>query len=450
MSSDSQATIARHSRARASKPCATADAREIGRISRDRVADDLRNVVDRVLRCVERRYNRCQEVGPRASRVRRSRPLSVCGRRAAPLEVRPCPISLDFVALSLLPVRWWRRRRRARCAPATPPGAVLDRLVAERADRDAPGDAPTLRRARPPRRSRAAAPRHRARRRGATPRIRPRSPRSSIRRRCSGRAATLAALARPAVAIVGSRAASPYALAVAERLAADLAARGVVVVSGLARGVDSAAHRGALAAGGVDGRRARLRRRRHLSAPSTRRSRDAIDASGRGRQRARAGHAAAAAVLPAAQPHHQRAVARGRGHRGGREERVAHHRAMRARAGARRAGRARQRPERPQPRRPRAAAGRCKDCGVRGRYPGGAGRGRAPAGHRRRTAESRRRPDPMLACLPPGEAVRSGRDCRAIRASTPRGCCRGCSSWNCRGSCGASAAAGSCGFDRSC
>ena len=54
------------------------------------------------------------------------------------------------------------------------------------------------------------------------------------------------ALHRPAVAIVGSRAASPYALAVAERLASDLALRGVVVVSGLARGVDSAAHRGAL------------------------------------------------------------------------------------------------------------------------------------------------------------------------------------------------------------
>jgi DNA processing protein len=51
------------------------------------------------------------------------------------------------------------------------------------------------------------------------------------------------------VAIVGSRAGSPYALAVAERLAADLAARGVVVVSGLARGVDSAAHRGALKTG---------------------------------------------------------------------------------------------------------------------------------------------------------------------------------------------------------
>src|ERR1019366_3635181 len=58
------------------------------------------------------------------------------------------------------------------------------------------------------------------------------------------------ALTRPAVAIVGSRAGSPYALAVAEQLAVDLSARGVVVVSGLARGVDSAAHRGALGGAG--------------------------------------------------------------------------------------------------------------------------------------------------------------------------------------------------------
>jgi DNA processing protein len=59
----------------------------------------------------------------------------------------------------------------------------------------------------------------------------------------------VAAFEPPAVAIVGSRAGSPYALAVAERLGADLTARGVVVVSGLARGVDSAAHRGALTVG---------------------------------------------------------------------------------------------------------------------------------------------------------------------------------------------------------
>ncbi|HEU4439919.1 MAG TPA: DNA-processing protein DprA [Methylomirabilota bacterium] len=53
-----------------------------------------------------------------------------------------------------------------------------------------------------------------------------------------------------AVALVGSRRATPYGLAVAETMAADLAARGVTIVSGLARGVDSAAHRGALRVGG--------------------------------------------------------------------------------------------------------------------------------------------------------------------------------------------------------
>ncbi|HEY3093159.1 MAG TPA: DNA-processing protein DprA [Vicinamibacterales bacterium] len=59
----------------------------------------------------------------------------------------------------------------------------------------------------------------------------------------------LDALTAPAVAIVGSRAASPVAIETATRIATDLASRGVTVVSGLARGVDSAAHRGALQTG---------------------------------------------------------------------------------------------------------------------------------------------------------------------------------------------------------
>ena len=60
-----------------------------------------------------------------------------------------------------------------------------------------------------------------------------------------------AILARPSVAIVGSRAASPYAVAVAERLACDISGCGVAVVSGCARGVDAAAHRGALGGEGA-------------------------------------------------------------------------------------------------------------------------------------------------------------------------------------------------------
>ena len=60
---------------------------------------------------------------------------------------------------------------------------------------------------------------------------------------------SLDCLKQPAVAIVGSRAASSVAIETARRLATDLAALGLTVVSGLARGVDSAAHRGALETG---------------------------------------------------------------------------------------------------------------------------------------------------------------------------------------------------------
>lgn len=57
-------------------------------------------------------------------------------------------------------------------------------------------------------------------------------------------------LAKPRVAIVGSRKASGYGRAVTERLAQELAQAGVVIISGLAIGIDSIAHRAALAAGG--------------------------------------------------------------------------------------------------------------------------------------------------------------------------------------------------------
>jgi DNA processing protein len=55
----------------------------------------------------------------------------------------------------------------------------------------------------------------------------------------------------PAVALVGSRRASSYGLEVARGLARDLSACGVPVVSGMALGIDSAAHEGALEGGGV-------------------------------------------------------------------------------------------------------------------------------------------------------------------------------------------------------
>ena len=150
----------------------------------------------------------------------------------------------DLVALTLLPPSWWRQiaeRLRAGWAP----GDLLEALAAGR-----PDTAASLR-------ARAARALADAELIGAAaipwndseypPLL------SAIADPPTVLWATgsLHALGAPAVAIVGSRAGSPYALAVAERLAADLATRGVVVVSGLARGVDAAAHTGALSAGGA-------------------------------------------------------------------------------------------------------------------------------------------------------------------------------------------------------
>jgi DNA processing protein len=57
-------------------------------------------------------------------------------------------------------------------------------------------------------------------------------------------------LAEPSVAVVGARACSSYGAQVARMLGRELAAAGLVVISGLARGIDAEAHRGALDAGG--------------------------------------------------------------------------------------------------------------------------------------------------------------------------------------------------------
>ena len=154
----------------------------------------------------------------------------------------------DFVALSLLPSRMWRLAADALRQQHSPARVVRDLVTARWPD--APPRLSTLRAA-------AAAAIERAQARGITAiawsnpaypaalTTIPDPPPVLWTRGCGD------ALSALSVAIVGSRAATPYALSVATQLAGDLAARGVVVVSGLARGVDSAAHRGALAAGGI-------------------------------------------------------------------------------------------------------------------------------------------------------------------------------------------------------
>jgi DNA processing protein len=58
-------------------------------------------------------------------------------------------------------------------------------------------------------------------------------------------------LDKPGISVVGTRHPTPYGVSMAERLACDLAARGLIIFSGMARGIDTAAHRGALNAHGL-------------------------------------------------------------------------------------------------------------------------------------------------------------------------------------------------------
>ena len=173
----------------------------------------------------------------------------------------------------------------------------------------------------------------------------------SIRRCCaaipdppprSGCAGTAPAelLARPAVAIVGARACSSYGRSVA-RIARPRARGGRARRrQRLARGIDGEAHRGALDAGGIDGRRARVRHRPRLpgGAPRARRPdrRERADRVG-----VRAGRRAGAVALSGPQPDHRRPLRRDRRRRGARAVGRADHGRLRARGRPRGDGRAR-------------------------------------------------------------------------------------------------------------
>jgi DNA processing protein len=159
----------------------------------------------------------------------------------------------DFVALSLLPSA---RRRAIHALSALPPGSLdapdaLELLVAFCAGDDSAAAGVAIRLLEE---ADAALGRGAARGIRAVAVTEPAYP-ASLRAIAdpplvlwvSGR---MEAFSLPAVAIVGSRAASAVGLDAAERLGHDLAAAGVAVTSGLARGCDAAAHRGALAAGG--------------------------------------------------------------------------------------------------------------------------------------------------------------------------------------------------------
>ncbi len=138
------------------------------------------------------------------------------------------------------------------------------------------------------------------------------------------------------IAVVGTRHPTPYGVGMAERLSCDLAARGLILFSGMARGVDTAAHRGALNAHGktvaiwgtgVD-----------VTYPKeNQKLADQILAIGRRhRFRVPAGNVSGSAELPDSQPHHQRHFHRRAGAGGGRVQRNPGYRPLRPGAGTRR------------------------------------------------------------------------------------------------------------------
>ena len=143
-----------------------------------------------------------------------------------------------------------------------------------------------------------------------------------------------ALLSRPQVAIVGSRAATAAGCETAFGFAARLAAHGFAITSGLASGIDAAAHRGALAACGVTVAVCGTGLDR-VYPPGHARLADRDRGDGRARQRIPDRHAARRVQLPAPQPADVRALARRARRRGRRAIRLAHHGAPRRRAGPR-------------------------------------------------------------------------------------------------------------------
>ena len=243
----------------------------------------------------------------------------------------------------------------------------------------------------------------------------------------------LARSTRPAVAIVGSRAASPYALEVAEQLAADLAARGLTVVSGLARGVDSAAHRGALAAAATTVAVLGCGRRRHVSARARAlareiaRTRRASSASWRpARRRSRSffpqrnriisGLSRAVVVIEAGEKSGSLITARCALEQG-RDVLAVPGNVLN---GRNRGGHALIRDG---AKIVESADDILEELGLRA----------DGAAARRRRSAAPPIDDPVLAASDAGRTVRSGHDGGADRLASPRSCCRACSTSNCSG-----------------